>query len=69
MRLQSECMSCPVVQLSKGSCMFLERDLFKQSCANEFAFNMGIMMAAVWHLAGMVIRDCDSTNYSYLANP
>ena len=50
-----ECMACPVVQLCKGSCMFLEGDFFKQSCANEFAFNMGIMMAAVWHLTGMVV--------------
>lgn len=52
---REECMSCPVVQLCKGSCMFLEGEFFKQSCANEFAFNMGIMMAAVWHLAGMVV--------------
>ncbi len=48
-------MSCPLVQLCKGSCMFLEGEFFKQSCANEFAFNMGIMMAAVWHLTGMVV--------------
>lgn len=34
--------------------MFLEGDFFAQS-ANEFAFNMGIMMAAVWHLTGMVV--------------
>lgn len=50
-----ECMACPVVQLCKGSCMFLEGDFFAQSCANEFAFNMGIMMAAVWHLTGTVV--------------
>ena len=50
-----ECMSCPVVQLCKGSCMFLEGEFFLQSCANEFAFNMGILMAAVWHLTGMVV--------------
>lgn len=49
------CTSCPVVQLCKGSCMFLEGEFFKQSCTNEFAFNMGIMMAAVWHLTGMVM--------------
>ena len=35
--------------------MFLEGEFFKQSRANEFAFNMGIMMAAVWHLTGMVM--------------
>jgi uncharacterized protein len=52
---RDECMSCPVVQLCKGSCMFLEGEFFKQSCANEFAFNMGIMMAAVWHLMGMLV--------------
>jgi uncharacterized protein len=52
---REECMSCPVVQLCKGSCMFLVGEFFKQSCANEFAFNMGIMMAAVWHLTGMVV--------------
>ena len=44
-----------VVQLCKGSCMFLEGEFFKQCCANEFAFNMGIMMAAVWHLMVMVV--------------
>ena len=52
---REECMSCPVVQLCKGSCMFLEGEFFKQSCANEFAFNMGVLMAAVCHLTGMVV--------------
>jgi uncharacterized protein len=41
--------------------MFLEGDFFKQSCANEFAFNMGVMMAAVWHLTGMVVVGVDTT--------
>lgn len=53
-----ECMSCPVVQLCQGSCMFLEGEFFAQSCANEFAFNFGIMMAAIYHLTGAVVRDC-----------
>ena len=35
--------------------MFLEGEFFAQSCANEFAFNFGIMMAAVWYLTGMVV--------------
>ena len=50
-----ECMSSPVVQLCKGFYMFLEGEFFAQSYANEFAFNFGIMMAAVWHLTGMVV--------------
>ena len=57
---REECMSCPVVQLCKGSCMFLEGEFFKQSCANEFAFNFGVMMAAVWHLTGMVVVGAQS---------
>lgn len=60
-------MSCPVVQLCKGSCMFLEGEFFKQSCANEFAFNMGILMAAVWHLTGMVAREVKCS--ANLTNP
>lgn len=52
---RKEWMSCPVVQLCNGSCIFLEGEFFKQSCANEFAFNIGILMAVVWHLKGMVV--------------
>lgn len=59
---RSECMACPVVQLCKGSCMFLDGDFFAQSCANEFAFNMGILMAAIWHLTGMVVVRIQSIN-------
>jgi uncharacterized protein len=59
---REECMSCPIVQLCKGSCMFLEGEFFRQSCANEFAFNMGVMMAAVWHLTGMVVVEVDATS-------
>ena len=44
-----------VVQLCNGSRMFLEGEFFKQCCANELALNMEIMMAAVWHLTGMVV--------------
>lgn len=57
---RKECMACPVVQLCKGSCMFLEGQFFNQSCAKEFAFNVGIMMAAVWHLTWMVVVELAS---------
>lgn len=35
--------------------MFLEGAFVAQSCAKDFAFNFGVMMAAVWHLTGMVV--------------
>ncbi len=59
---RDECMSCPVVQLCKGSCMFLEEEFFAQSCANEFAFNVGVLMAALLRLTGMVVIEVEATN-------
>lgn len=52
---RDECLSCPVVQLCKGSCMFLEDKFFEQTCKNEFAFNFGIMQAALFKLSGMYL--------------
>ena len=50
-----ECMACPVVQLCKGSCMFLEGEFFAQSCRNEYAYNLGILRAAFYHLTGLML--------------
>ncbi len=33
--------------------MFLEGESFARCCANEFAFNMGAIVAAVWPLTGL----------------
>ncbi|NJN35757.1 MAG: hypothetical protein HC794_00350 [Nitrospiraceae bacterium] len=58
-----ESMKCPVVQFCRASCMFLVGGFLKQSRANEFAFNMGIVMAAVWHSTGMVMAAAQSDLY------
>jgi len=50
-----ECMVCPVVQLCKGSCMFLEGEFFAQSCRNEYAYNLGILRVALYHLTGLML--------------
>lgn len=52
---REECMHCPVLQLCKGSCMYLYEDHFSQSCWNEYYFNMGILKAALFHLTGKVL--------------
>lgn len=36
--------------------MFLEGEFFRQSCVNEFAFNFGVMLAAVWHLTEALVQ-------------
>ncbi len=50
-----DCMACPVVQLCKGSCMFLEGEFFAQSCRNEYAYNLGILRAALYHPTGLML--------------
>lgn len=52
---REECMNCPVVQLCKGSCMYLFGDQFAQSCWNEYYFNLGIFKAALFKLTNMVL--------------
>ena len=53
--LREECNSCPVVQLCKGSCMFLNDDFFAQSCWNEYYYNIGILRAALYMLTGALL--------------
>jgi uncharacterized protein len=46
------CNHCPVLQLCKGSCMYLDGEKFSQSCENEFHYNKAI-------LAGILKRVCN----------
>lgn len=52
--LRDKCRACPVLQLCKGSCMYLEGEAFEAACANEFAYNMALLMAGLWSLTGKV---------------
>ncbi|HEY0824579.1 MAG TPA: radical SAM protein [Ramlibacter sp.] len=47
------CRHCPVVQLCKGSCMFLEGAHFAQSCENEYRFNLAILAGVIRSLTGL----------------
>jgi len=47
-----ECLSCPVVQLCKGACMFLEGPLFEQACSNSYTYNTAVLKAALYFLTG-----------------
>lgn len=53
--LREACMHCPVVQLCRGSCMYLDGPLFAQSCHNSYALNLGILRAALFKLTGKVL--------------
>ena len=49
---REECSHCPVLQLCQGSCMFLREESWARACDSEFAYNMGIFLAAIWFLTG-----------------
>lgn len=52
--LRPDCSSCPMLQACKGSCMFLEGDLFRQSCDNAYSDNLPTFAAAVEKLTGFL---------------
>jgi uncharacterized protein len=47
------CNYCPVLQLCKGACMYLEGDLFAQSCENEYHYNTAILAGVVKQATGL----------------
>ena len=47
------CSHCPVVQLCKGGCMYLDGAHFAQSCENEYRYNRAILEGVLLHLTGL----------------
>lgn len=53
---RESCNHCPVLQLCKGSCMYLHDDLFAQSCENEYQFNVALLAAVLHQLTGLTLQ-------------
>lgn len=51
---RAECPKCPVLQICKGSCMFLEGPLWEVSCNNAFSDALPIFAAGIEFLTGWV---------------
>ena len=51
---RAECPSCPVVQLCKGACMFLEDELWEVTCNHSYSDNVVFFAAAFEVLTGYV---------------
>ena len=49
---REECTKCPVLQACKGSCMFLQKDLFKKSCDNAYSDHIPFMAIAIEQMTG-----------------
>jgi len=56
---RSECNRCPVVQLCKGSCMFLDGNLWDQSCDNSYTWNLSMLAVALYWLTRLVLVKID----------
>lgn len=51
---KTECNSCPVLQLCKGSCMFLEGNLWKESCNAAYSDNVAFLVTAIEYMTGNI---------------
>lgn len=49
---RKDCPSCPVLQLCKGACMFLEGPLWDSGCDAAFSDNLPFFVAAIEHMTG-----------------
>lgn len=50
---RESCSHCPVVQLCKGGCMYLEGEHFAETCENEYHFNLAILEGVLQQACGL----------------
>jgi uncharacterized protein len=51
---RKECSNCPVLQICKGSCMFLQEELWDISCNNSYYDNIPYFASVIHHLTEYV---------------
>jgi len=56
---RAECTNCPVVQLCKGACFFLEDDLWRQACDNSFTWNLAMLAVSLYWLTRLVLVEVE----------
>ncbi|MDD9921680.1 MAG: SPASM domain-containing protein [Boseongicola sp.] len=57
--LREECRRCPVVQLCKGACMYLEGEYWRRACDNSFTYNVAMLTGALWMITGKIATAID----------
>lgn len=60
---REECSHCPVLQLCAGSCMYVQGADWYHACNNEYAYNLGVMAGALFHLTGMTLVEIRGETY------
>ena len=51
---RKECSNCPVLQICKGSCMFLQEELWDVSCNNSYYDNIPYFTSVIHHMTEYV---------------
>lgn len=63
---RSQCPRCPVVQLCKGACLFLEGEFWDAACDNAFSHNLAVMAAALYYQTqGLILTRIESDAIRY----
>jgi uncharacterized protein len=63
---RSQCPRCPVVQLCKGACLFLEGEFWSAACDNAFSHNLAVMAAALYYQTqGLILTRIESDAIRY----
>lgn len=56
---RAECMTCPVLPLCQGACLFLENELWRQACDNSYWHNLAMLAAALYWLTRLVLVEIE----------
>lgn len=62
-KFRKECSNCPVLQVCKGSCMFLQDDLFKISCDSAYSDHIPFFAAAIEQMTGWLPYRIEAHGY------
>lgn len=62
-KFRKECSNCPVLQLCKGSCMFLQDELFKISCDSAYSDHIPFFAAAIEEMTGWLPYRIEAHGY------
>lgn len=67
---RSECPRCPVVQLCKGACLFLENEYWEAACDNSFTHNLAVLAAALYYQTqGLILTKIEAESIRRIGIP
>ena len=60
-RTRDECSKCPVVQMCKGACLFLENNYWKKACDVSYHYNLALLASGIHRLTGGILTHVEGT--------